>query len=581
MILKTFFRPVKFLAALCGVLLLLGISAWAGRPSSSDEKPSAVSTYQTSGTSAVVGYYAGWSSYQGYTPDQLPAQSLTHINYAFAMIDPSSGELALGDPAHDLENLSALRSLRMEYPHLKLLISVGGWDYSTYFSDVASTAGGRDRFARSCASFLSEQQLDGIDLDWEYPVSGGLSGTVHRPEDRENFTLLLQAIREHLDKQGEKDGRDYLLTIAGAADKGYLRNIQPQAVAEIVDHIFLMAYDIHGPWDRYADFNAPLYTPSEKSPQYRNSVADSVQAYLDAEVPAEKLVLGMPLYGYLYQGVNGRNNGLFSTYASAKSVSYNILAGKYLSDSSYRQLWHQEAQVPYLYGNGIFLSYENQQSMAAKGALAQELGLKGIGFWELSQDRNASLVESACAALTGWPFSDVGPSDWFYEAVNFVYEEGLMEGTSSTSFSPALSTTRGMLVTILHRLEGSPSVEEAPFSDVPAGAYFHASAAWAASHDIVEGYGDGRFGPNDPVTREQLAAILHRYLRFKGKDVSDSAGLSGYRDAGQIGEYAREAVAWAVAAGLLEGQAADILAPLATASRAECAAVLTRLSALL
>ena len=570
-------RPARLLAILCLACLALA-AIGQGHPRGS--AAGAGATYRAEDT-AVVGYYAGWAAYQGYPPSALPAHLLTHINYAFATIDPERGELALGDPDHDRKALAALRQLREEHPHLELLISVGGWDYSTYFSDVASTAARRDTFARSCAAFLAEHGLDGIDLDWEYPVSGGLPGTIHRPQDGENFTLLLQAIRARLDEQGERDGKDYLLTVAGAASEGYLRDIQPQAVAEVVDHIFLMAYDIHGPWDSYADLNAPLYAPSERSPQYQNSVADSIQAYLDAGVPPEKLVLGMPLYGYLYQGVSGRNDGLYSTFTSAKSVSYDALVRRYLSDSAYRQLRHQEAQVPYLYGNGSFLSYEDPQSMAAKGELARSLGLGGIGFWELSQDRSAVLIESARAALAGWPFSDVGEAHWSYDAVAFVYEKELMTGTSATTFSPGLPTTRGMLVTVLHRLEGAPSAGDAPFSDVPSGAYYRDAAAWAAGQGIVEGYGDGRFGPEDPVTREQLAAVLHRYLRYKGEDVSASADLSGYADAEEIGGYALAPMGWAVASGLLEGRAEDILAPLGTASRAECAAVFQRLSALM
>ena len=577
-------RPsLRMLAALCAAALLMGFFLPRSGP-----RAAAEDTY-TGAEQAVVGYYAGWAAYRGYTPDQLPAQHLTHINYAFAMIDPDSGELALGDPHQDEKNLAALRDLRAAHPHLKLLVSVGGWDYSTYFSDVASTAQRRETFAQSCVDFLTEYGLDGIDLDWEYPVSGGLPGTVHRPQDKKNFTLLLQAIRSKLDHQGRKDGKQYYLTIAGAADAGYLNKIEPEAVAEVVDHIFLMAYDIHGPWDRYADLNAPLYTPSESSPQYQNSVYDSIQDYLKRGVPADKLVLGMPLYGYCYQGVSGRNHGLYSSYSSASSIPYRTLVSRYLSDSAYQQFRHKEAQVPYLYGNGSFLTYEDPDSIAAKGNLAREQALGGIGFWELSQDHNSTLVKSASAAFTntagtGTPeeeaggFRDVAQKDWFYEAVEYVSQQGWMTGTSATTFSPHLSTSRGMLVTILHRLEGMPEAPGASFPDLEAGAYYQAAVAWAASEGIVEGYDNGRFGPNDPVSREQTAAILFRFAAYRGEDTSLRASLEGFPDAAQVSPYALEAVSWAVEVGLLTGRSGALLAPAGTASRAETATLLARFS---
>ena len=138
---------------------------------------------------------------------------------------------------------------------------MGGWSDSQYFSDAVSTASRRERFAESCVAFVEEQGLDGVDLDWEYPVSGGAAGTIHRPEDRENFTKLLRELRTRLDRQGRRDGKDYSLTIAGAAGSWYLEQIEAVKVADIVDHIFLMGYDLHGPWEKYADFNAPCTPP--------------------------------------------------------------------------------------------------------------------------------------------------------------------------------------------------------------------------------------------------------------------------------------------------------------------------------
>ena len=564
-------RTAAALAVLCMAALLLGT------PTEAEER-----TYSAGGE--AVGYYAGWAAYQGFTPDQIPAEHLTQINYAFAQIDPDTLTIALENPAHDQKNLAALRKLRQQNQHLKLLISVGGWSDSRYFSDAASTAARREKFAASCVDFVVEQELDGVDLDWEYPVSGGAPGMVHRPADKQNFTKLLQELRTQLDRQGRRDGKKYSLTIAGAAGSWYLNQIEAVKAADIVDHIFLMGYDLHGTWDRYADFNAPLYAPSGASPQGKSGIADSVQAYLDKGIPAEKIVLGMPLYGYAYQGVSGKNNGLHSTYTSAKSVSYKTLKRSYLSNGAYRQLRHQEAQVPYLYGNKTFVSYDDGASLAAKAALARSRGLGGIGFWELSQDDGGELVAAADRAFRStWdnPFRDVAPGAWYEEAVQHVYEAGLMQGTSASAFSPGRTTTRGQIVTILHRLEGSPRAGRPPFTDVAAGSYCAEAVAWAEQNAIVRGFGDGTFRPDRPITRQQLAAILLRYMEHRGEGTAGRADLSRFSDSAAVADYAREAMAWAVSAGLLQGRANGTLDPAGSATRAQTAVILHRLDALL
>ena len=564
-------RTAAALAAACMAALLLGT------PTGAEQR-----TYQAGGE--VVGYYAGWAAYQSYTPDQLPAEHLTQINYAFARIDPDTLTIALENPAHDKKNLAALRKLRQQNGHLKLLISVGGWSDSQHFSDAAATAARREAFAASCVDFVVEQGLDGVDLDWEYPVSGGAPGTIHRPADKQNFTKLLQELRTRLDRQGRRDGKDYSLTIAGAAGSWYLNQIEAVKVADLVDHIFLMGYDLHGPWDTSADFNAPLYTPSGASPQGKSSIADSVQAYLDKGIPAEKLVLGMPLYGYAYQGVSSQNNGLYSTYTSAKSVSYRTLKKNYLSNDAYRRLRHGEAQVPYLYGSRTFISYDDAESLAAKAALARSRDLGGIGFWELSQDDGGELTAAASSAFRstwGNPFRDVAPGAWYEEAVRYVYEAGLMQGTTGTTFSPGRTSNRGQIAAILHRLEGSPRAGTPPFTDVAADSYCADAVAWAEKNNIVRGFEDGTFRPEGRITRQQLAAILFRYLEHRGADTAGRADLSRFSDTAAVADYAREAMAWAVSAGLLQGRSDGTLDPAGSATRAQTAVILQRLGALL
>ena len=563
-----FKRAAAGLAAMCLTLLALSIPTEAGLKRG---------TYEFSGE--VVGYYAGWAAYQGFTPDQIPAEELTQVNYAFAQIDPDSGTIMLEDQTQDKKNLAALRKLRTRNPQLKLLISVGGWSDSKYFSDVASTKARRETFAASCAAFAAEYGLDGVDLDWEYPVSGGAPGTIHRPTDKQNFMLLLRELRTQLDRQGRRDGKTYSLTIAGAAGAWYLNQIEAMQVADIVDHIFLMGYDLHGTWDTYADLNAPLYTPSAASPQSKTSISACVQSYLNKGIPAEKIVLGMPLYGYAYQGVSSKNNGLYSAYTAGRSVSYKIIKKSYLSQSAYRQLRHEEAQVPYLYGKNTFVSYDDVTSITAKAELARSLGLGGIGFWELSQDDGGELVSAAGQVMRStWenPFRDVKPGVWYEDAVQYVYENGLMQGTAGNVFSPAAASNRGMIAAILYRLEESPKVGTPPFTDVPSDAYCADAAAWAAKKEIVQGYEDGTFRPNTPVTRQQLAAMLFRYAVSVDAAGNGRANLTGYRDGHLVESYAREAMEWAVDAGLFQGRTDGRLDPGGYATRAELAVILHR-----
>ncbi|MBO4831066.1 MAG: S-layer homology domain-containing protein [Oscillospiraceae bacterium] len=174
-------------------------------------------------------------------------------------------------------------------------------------------------------------------------------------------------------------------------------------------------------------------------------------------------------------------------------------------------------------------------------------------------------------------FTDVPADAWYHGAVDYAVEKGLMKGTSPTTFEPGTSTTRGMIVTMLWRLEGSPAVSAAnPFSDVAEGAWYRDAIVWASENGIVGGYGDGRFGPADEITREQLATMLWRYAKQKGYDVSGKADLSGYTDAGDISSWALDAVKWANAEGLVNGRTAETLVPGGTANRAEAAAIFMR-----
>lgn len=175
------------------------------------------------------------------------------------------------------------------------------------------------------------------------------------------------------------------------------------------------------------------------------------------------------------------------------------------------------------------------------------------------------------------PFTDIPSGAWYRDAVEYVYRKGMMAGDGSLDrFNPEGVMTRAMVVTILHRMEGEPKIQAAAFTDVAAGQWYTEAIAWASAGGIVSGYGSGAFGPNDPITREQLTAILYRYAAGKGYDITARADLSGYSDAGQISAYAAEPMSWANALGLITGMDDGTLAPRAGATRAQTAAILMR-----
>ena len=179
-------------------------------------------------------------------------------------------------------------------------------------------------------------------------------------------------------------------------------------------------------------------------------------------------------------------------------------------------------------------------------------------------------------------FGDVARSDYFFDAVEWAAEQGIMDGVGGGLFAPHSACTRAQLVTILYRLEGSPAASANPFNDVARGSYYEKAVAWAAEHSIVNGYGDGLFGPNDRITREQLASILYRYAQYKKLDVSvgEDTNILSYNDATSISDYAFPSMQWACGAGLLNGANGDLL-PKNTATRAQTATILYRLASLL
>jgi len=372
----------------------------------------------------IIGYYTSWSVYvRDYHVPDIHADKINYINYAFANIDNVNGIIILGDPYADIEkwypgdswdpdslrgSFHRLQILKAANPHLKTLISIGGWTWSTYFSNIALTEDSREIFAASCVDFIQEYEFDGIDIDWEYPVSGGLPTNIYRPEDKENFTLLLAELRVQLDQAG-----DYLLTIAAPASSIIQENLEIDQIHQYMDWINVMTYDFHGPWgdpqsDPVTNFNTPLFIASddplgEPYHSYFNLSA-AIQGYLDAGVPAEKLNPGLAFYGRGYSGVPDVNNGLYQTYWGPANAGtwengvfdYWDLEQNYININGYTAYWHNEAKVPWLYNPNTqtMISYDNPQSIEEKGNYLNSMNLGGAMFWEFSADKYAVLLNT-------------------------------------------------------------------------------------------------------------------------------------------------------------------------------------------
>ncbi|MFT4146149.1 MAG: glycosyl hydrolase family 18 protein [Mobilitalea sp.] len=346
----------------------------------------------------IVGYYAAWSKYSGFTPDKIDAKKLTTINYAFANIS-SDLKVTLGYPDIDAANIKQLNKLKLINPKLKTIISIGGWSWSARFSDAALTEESRNIFADSSIDFIVKYGFDGIDIDWEYPVSGGLSTNIKRPEDKRNFTLLLKTLREKLDKQEVLDGKEYKLTFAGAAGSWYVKNIELMEINKYVDYAYIMTYDIHGSWEPYTNFNAPLYSNDPLQP-YRISVDTAINDWLKTGFPKEKLIMGVPFYGFIYKSVTNINQGLYQTYSGGSSISYANVATNYLKAPEYIRYYHEDSKVPYLFNGSTFITYEDEQSMAEKAKYVKQKNLGGVMIWELSQDSNKILLNSLYQELS-------------------------------------------------------------------------------------------------------------------------------------------------------------------------------------
>jgi len=334
-------------------------------------------------------------------PGQIDARVLTRINYAFTNI--AGGRMVAGY-RFDSENFAYLNGLKKDNTSLTVLVSVGGWLWSTNFSDVALTPHSRRVFIQSVMDFLDRYRLDGLDIDWEYP---GMPGAGHpfRPEDKRNFTALLKNLHSEFKRHAKKTHLRLFLTFAAGASEEYIAHAELGKLQKYVDTVNLMAYDYYEPTSsRITGHHAPLFT-NPADPAHISADA-SVQNFEEAGVPASKILLGVPFYGHTWGHVPESNHGLYQPGQPAPQgySSYAVLTSA-IGSSGFTRYWDSISSVPYLYDpvNQTFVSYEDPESLALKSEYVLAHGLAGIMFWDYESDPSGQLLAAINQALHRTP----------------------------------------------------------------------------------------------------------------------------------------------------------------------------------
>ena len=368
----------------------------------------------------VIVYYISWGVYarKFYVKD-IPWEMVTHVNYAF--LKPlENGTVTWADPAADPSNLAAFKEFKARYPAVKVLVSVGGWTLSKYFSDIAADPEKKEEFARSVTAIVRKYSLDGVDIDWEYPGGGGMEGNHVRADDGENFVLLLKTLRETLDEAGRDDHKHYLLTAAVSPDPGIAGRVDWSEAMKYIDFINVMTYDFAGPWSEVTGHNAPLYhNPNSLLP---GSVNQSISWYLEHIDDPTKITLGVPFYARSFANVPPENHGLFQPYNGTPdgtwgpagethgAMDYWDVAQR-IEKGIYEEYWDEYSKVPWAYSDAkrIFITFDSPRSISLKTKYMLNHTLGGVMVWEITADRRPGTNEHPLLKAILWGLGEKEP----------------------------------------------------------------------------------------------------------------------------------------------------------------------------
>ena len=377
---------------LCYLSLILAVLSCSS-PAKTDKK--------TMPKGVVMAYYVAEKDYR---PETLPLEKLTHIIFSFTEV--LDGEMKFKHEGSS-EKLHQLVAQKETHPHLKVMIACGGWGGCEGFSAMAETKESRKKFVDSTIEFVEEYQLDGVDIDWEYPGLPG-AGNPHGPQDTPNFTFLMKELREAMDATG----KELILTFASAGWERYYDHIETLEVMKYVDFMNIMTYDFVGGstpvtahhtnlgWIKWEDLEGTAMMDMIKKYQERmkdkaikwnpRSAEYIIDYCLKLGVKPEQIVIGAAFYGRAWKGVPPENKGLYQPNKGVHTgwSAYRNIRENYENKNGFVRYWDSVAKAPYLYSetDSIFISYDDTASVKLKVRYAIENNLGGIMFWQLGND---------------------------------------------------------------------------------------------------------------------------------------------------------------------------------------------------
>jgi chitinase len=333
----------------------------------------------------VVAYYTGNSE----TIKKYPVDKLTHLIYSFLKLSDDHLVFRDDDQRKTVEKLVALKK---QYPHLKIMVSIGGWGGCAPCSNLFASPEHRNNFARSVVALFQRYHIDGLDLDWEYPAIEGYPGHAWDKADRNNFTELVKALRKEM-------GSRFLLSFAAGGFVKYLEeSIDWQQVVPAVDFVNLMTYDLVNGYSQVTGHHTLLY---DYRPQ-QESTRKCVDWLLDKNVDSHKLIVGAAFYARVWENVDSTDHGLYQSGNFFKGISYRDFANYFNDSSGYKYFWDDKGSAPFQYNarKKLFATFDDKHSIRAKAEFVRTKNLGGIMFWELSQDLpRDGLLEEISKAL--------------------------------------------------------------------------------------------------------------------------------------------------------------------------------------